>query len=253
MNIKAIAVDLDNTMLRSDETISDYSLAAMERIRATGVLLFVATGRSRMQADEFIRQLHPDGVAAFCGAFVEVGNRVLADGRISCENAIDLANALTERYGKVVGVEVDDVWHVNNPAYRDRAPVVGDFTGLPTGAIGRLSVMSDDYRVFAGFDFACYGAKMIYGTDAHIHCIYPANADKYHGVQMLCEHFGISPGDVAAFGDDYNDVNMLQQCGIGIAMGNAADVAKTAADEICGSNDSDGVVRWLLAKLELKF
>ena len=49
------------------------------------------------------------------------------------------------------------------------------------------------------------------------------------------------PKTIAAFGDDYNDVEMLKYCGLGVAMGNAADEAKQAADVICGTNDSDGL------------
>jgi hydroxymethylpyrimidine pyrophosphatase-like HAD family hydrolase len=50
---------------------------------------------------------------------------------------------------------------------------------------------------------------------------------------------------VVAFGDDYNDVEMLSECGIGVAMGNAIDECKAVADHICGDCDDDGMAKWL--------
>ena len=48
-----------------------------------------------------------------------------------------------------------------------------------------------------------------------------------------------------AFGDDYNDIEMLRDCGIGVAVANAIPEVKTAADYICDTNDNDGVAKWL--------
>jgi hydroxymethylpyrimidine pyrophosphatase-like HAD family hydrolase len=51
--------------------------------------------------------------------------------------------------------------------------------------------------------------------------------------------------DIIAFGDDYNDMEMLKNCGVGVAVANACDEAKSAADYVCGSNDEDGAANWL--------
>ncbi|BBB89727.1 MAG TPA: HAD hydrolase family protein [Methylomusa anaerophila] len=50
---------------------------------------------------------------------------------------------------------------------------------------------------------------------------------------------------VAAFGEDYNDVEMLRECGISVAVSTAIDEVKAVADDICGDCDEDGVARWL--------
>ena len=47
------------------------------------------------------------------------------------------------------------------------------------------------------------------------------------------------------FGDDFNDVEMLEKCGVGIAVGNAVIDAKRAADFLCDTNDNDGVARYI--------
>ena len=71
------------------------------------------------------------------------------------------------------------------------------------------------------------------------------DAQKAKAVKEVAEHFGISLSEVAAFGDDYNDVEMLRDCGTGVAVANAIEEAKTAAGIICGFNDEDGPARWL--------
>jgi hydroxymethylpyrimidine pyrophosphatase-like HAD family hydrolase len=68
---------------------------------------------------------------------------------------------------------------------------------------------------------------------------------KASGIKYIADYFSISLSEVAAFGDDYNDVDMLRECGAGVAMSNAIDECKAAADYICGDCDDDGVARWL--------
>jgi hydroxymethylpyrimidine pyrophosphatase-like HAD family hydrolase len=51
--------------------------------------------------------------------------------------------------------------------------------------------------------------------------------------------------ETAAFGDDYNDKEMLRDCGVGIAVANAIEEVKAVADYICDSNENDGVAKWL--------
>ena len=56
---------------------------------------------------------------------------------------------------------------------------------------------------------------------------------------------GISKGQIVAFGDDYVDVEMLAQCGVGVAMGNAVDGVRQYADIVIGDNDSDAIADYI--------
>jgi hydroxymethylpyrimidine pyrophosphatase-like HAD family hydrolase len=71
------------------------------------------------------------------------------------------------------------------------------------------------------------------------------DATKWNGIKALAQHFDIYTDEVAAFGDDYNDVEMLKNCGVSVAVENALDEAKTVAGYICGTNDEDGVAGWI--------
>lgn len=70
-------------------------------------------------------------------------------------------------------------------------------------------------------------------------------AQKMRAVKEIAAHYQITPEEIVAFGDDYNDMEMLQGCGIGVAMENAIDDVKRLADEVCADNDADGVAGWL--------
>jgi hydroxymethylpyrimidine pyrophosphatase-like HAD family hydrolase len=75
------------------------------------------------------------------------------------------------------------------------------------------------------------------------------NADKMNGVGALSAYFDIPAENIAAFGDDYSDIAMIRGCGMGVAVANAIEEVRNAADYICGDNDGDGVANWLWANV----
>ena len=77
------------------------------------------------------------------------------------------------------------------------------------------------------------------------------NATKECAIQLLAEKLDISLDKIIAFGDDFNDIEMLKICGMGIAMENAIKQVKEAADYITKSNNDDGVA-WYLEKFYLE-
>ena len=74
-------------------------------------------------------------------------------------------------------------------------------------------------------------------------------ATKENAILKACEICGIALEDVTAFGDDAPDIGMLKLCGTGVAMGNAIDSVKEAADIVIGSNDADGIAKYLEQRL----
>jgi len=74
---------------------------------------------------------------------------------------------------------------------------------------------------------------------------YHPEATKEQALVAAAAALGISLAEVAAFGDDANDIAMLSACGHGVAVANAIDAAKAAADDVCDDCDEDGVARWI--------
>ncbi len=81
----------------------------------------------------------------------------------------------------------------------------------------------------------------IFRSDPFFLEILPLGVDKAYGLERLIKILGISKQDVIACGDGYNDITMLQFAGLGVAMKNATEQTKAAADYITLSNDEDGI------------
>ena len=80
--------------------------------------------------------------------------------------------------------------------------------------------------------------------------VIPKVINKGQGLRDICRTLGISPEEVIAFGDAANDIPMLQAAGVGVAMGNAADAVKAAADRITRTNNEDGIAAALAELLD---
>ena len=93
-------------------------------------------------------------------------------------------------------------------------------------------------------DFSRYNCHVYYCPDTKWYMVMAKEAKKINSIRRLTGHFGISLAEVAAFGDDHNDIEMLRQCGIGVAVGNAIGEAKSAANRTCDTNENDGVAKW---------
>jgi Cof subfamily protein (haloacid dehalogenase superfamily) len=70
-------------------------------------------------------------------------------------------------------------------------------------------------------------------------------ADKAKALEIIAKHYGIERHEVMAIGDSYNDIEMLEWAGLGIAMGNAFETVKDAADFVTASNEEEGVAEAL--------
>ena len=75
--------------------------------------------------------------------------------------------------------------------------------------------------------------------------IYHKKANKLLAIEAITNEENISIENVITFGDDYNDMEMIEKCGIGIAMENGIDEIKNIAKYICRNNDQDGVAKWI--------
>ena len=87
----------------------------------------------------------------------------------------------------------------------------------------------------------------LYYTVAHGYLIQIMNksATKWNGIQTMLNVCECSSDEVAYFGDDYDDIEPIQMCGIGIAVANGIDEVKDIADYITESNDTDGVAKFI--------
>jgi Cof subfamily protein (haloacid dehalogenase superfamily) len=254
--VRLIACDLDGTLLRPDSTVSDRSVAALRAAAAAGVYVVIASGRPPFMLDP---------VLPFVGDAVSHG--VLANGSLVCtlpdgtelrrvrfelDTAVGVVHRLRSidpRYG--FALATDAGW-AQEPGFFERMPVgrmapdCDDVLAAAAGATEALKLMAfhDDHPAHALLDLlpTLLGPHLAI-THMGADCVEigPTGIDKGTGLAWLCAHLGIDPVDVVAFGDEYNDHEMLRFAGHGVVMANANEHTRALADEIAPGNADDGV------------
>jgi Cof subfamily protein (haloacid dehalogenase superfamily) len=247
-NIKLIVADLDNTLLRRDKTISDYTADVFRRLRGRGVLTAFATARPIRASKHAVQN---DALVAHNGANVLIGNEIIHRIGIEPSDAKQIMTTLVRAFpGATLSIEIDDVLYANFDAAEEWESVSferSDFSDLPRTPADKIIVgglPSAELRKAAGY----IPNSLYYEPSSGAHplgLIMRREATKWNGIQILARKLGINIEEIAAFGDDWNDVEMLTHCGVGVAMANAIDACKAAADYICGDCDDDGVAQWL--------
>ena len=253
MDIKMIITDLDSTLLRSDKTISDYTADILRRCRDKGLKLVFATARPKRTVVRFLGNIETDALIVHNGAVIQAGDKVLDRNGIAIETKTRILQAISRDYpSATISVEIDDLNFSNFDMKLEWAydeGVITDFTDLPDKPADKIAVGVSSHDEIAKFAAYLPDDLYIQMCDGRLGLIMHKNATKMAGIENVCRHFGISISQTVAFGDDYNDITMLKSCGVGVAVDNAIDEAKAAADFICAANDDDGVAKWLESSL----
>ena len=254
MRPKLIATDLDRTLLRTDRTISPYTAGVFARLQGAGIPIVFATARSHHNIANILSIIPADGIIGNGGAIVTFGKtevyRALMD--------IEITNEILRRLSKspdcgYISAENDKAYFYDDPTTEHRAwaktltlgfPKFWDFSQMLTAPAHKITAQID-HKAAADLvaDMPDVGVLGFFDEPwtrfAHI------NATKWRALAALAEYLKIDPAHIAAFGDDYNDIEMLENTGISVAVANAIPKAIAAAKYACDSNDNDGVAKWL--------
>ncbi|MBP5449039.1 MAG: HAD family phosphatase [Spirochaetales bacterium] len=255
-NIQLILTDLDDTLLRSDKTISERTAVTLAKCRSKGILVGFSTLRGRDGIAKYISQINPDVLICNGGSMVyykdnvihqetflmEQSQRLLAEAyRIigdRCEMTLDTPDSLywNRKDDKSATYEVkcryDDMRDFREP-------------------VCKICVQTDNADIARRIAAAAGDISYIPFSDIPWYKFSPKNATKENGIHILSKKLNIPTAQMAAFGDDFSDIGMLQAVGYGIAMGNAIVPVKNAALEITAGCNDDGVAEWLEKNVNL--
>lgn len=271
----ALLLDLDGTLLDSDERISRETHSALRAAREAGVCLVTVTGRSLMSAQPVIDELAFDtptvlfnGCAVWCPA-----ERRLVEERLLSNRTNRSVLAWADRRDAQVIVMTAGEKITHEPRNDFERRNFEGFYGLqfvPRNELFReytirLSMLVDDPESEpAARDLEAAAGGMVYvshfplsilprhranpysAVDAHPPC-----RGKAEALRLVEERYGIRPERVVAVGDGENDVPMLTAAGLGVAMGNAQGEALAAADRVIGTNDTPAIAE-LIEELFLR-
>jgi Cof subfamily protein (haloacid dehalogenase superfamily) len=248
-----IVTDLDRTLLRTDKMISGHTADVLNRCHARGIKIVFATARPKRTVLAFTEAIPADCLICHNGAVAFLEGIPMFHHGIEPAVTVRILKNLQELFlNPMLSVEIADTLYANfdvSALWNNIAAIQTDFSDLPRQPADKILVgisdMRDLEKIEALLSKERYSELYVEGSDGTLGLILNRYATKWNAIKTLAEHWGIAVDQIAAFGDDMNDIKMLQNCGVGVVVANALEEAKAAADVVCASNDEDGVAMWL--------
>ena len=256
---RAVAFDLDDTLLRDDLTISDETVQVLRKLAAKGVHIIPASGRAQMSMIGFVSQLNCSSLYICCnGAEIRDGKShdLLHTEMFSMKLAREIA-AFGKKHacyahtydGACFYYNVESEWSRRYAASSLLTGVfVGDLEKYIREPRNKILMMADEKKISA----MLIQAREQFAGRASVTCskpwfleFNPPDATKGNALSFCASHLGLSLQDCIAFGDSLNDLSMLQAAGRGVLMGNGRADLISLCDDRCGTNQEDGVAHYL--------
>jgi len=271
MHYRLLALDVDGTLLDPAGELRSAVQEAVMAVQQRGLRVVLCTGRRFRTARPLAQALQLDGpLVVHNGALVKdlASGQTLQQSYIAAE-MYHPALALLRRLS--TPMMYVDAFHENvdiltepmeraHPFQREylqdqlaHCRIVDDIASPLAHGVLMLSIMADGTNLQALRPVV----EQTMGTRGRVHLlvnknyqgyileILHAKVSKWQALQQLAAQQGITPEEIIAVGDDHNDLDMIRYAGLGIAMGNAVDTVKAAADAITSSNAEDGLAQAL--------
>lgn len=263
VRIKAIFLDLDGTLNNDEKIITPRTKAALMEAQQRGIRVVLASARP---APGLYKERDLLRLQTYGGILMSYNGGMLVDaasGKVLFETAMDMELArsvlrfletlpvtpiiddgkeffVTDPKGYQVEYECQ-----NNRMTCKQVENLADFLSFAPIKI-LMSVAPEKCKQTQEL-IACRLPKelTVVQTAPFYLEVIPSVINKGQGVLDTCKVLGIDPRETVAFGDAENDIPMLQKAGVGVAMGNAAEKVKEAADAVTATNNEDGIAVWL--------
>jgi Cof subfamily protein (haloacid dehalogenase superfamily) len=255
---RVVASDLDGTIVRSDGTLSARTVAAIAAVEAAGASFVMVTGRPVRWMRQIAEDTGHRGLAVCANGAVLYDlhtEQVVRSWLLAPEAAGSVVEALRQVLpGIAFAVERLERGFGHEPAYRPRwdpgervarAPVEQLLSPDVVKLLARHETLSADELLAAARAAVPDGAELTHSSQDGLVEISAVGVSKASGLAAVCAERGVAPAEVVAFGDMPNDVPMLSWAGRAVAVANAHPEVLAVADEVCPSNDDDGVAVWL--------
>ncbi|MDQ6599007.1 HAD family hydrolase [Bacillus salipaludis] len=252
MNVRAVFIDMDGTLLTASNNITRRNMEGIYKLMNQGVKVFLATGRHYEVTAPYHKEIGLqtpmiclNGAAihdAVTGRAIQMKTVRLNEERfhdLTAENPCNvMIHTVNGLYCKETNEEIDYWTKVGQipPSY------IGDLRQANYQDVLKYSVRtgipSQEFSAMFKNE-----ADVINWNDG-FELVAP-NVSKWSAIRSLLREFRISPNEVVAIGDGPNDIEMLRHVGTGVAMGNASEEVKAAADFVTGHHENDGLAEFI--------
>ena len=244
-NVETIVFDLDRTLLHTDKTISSYSIKVLQECKNRGIKIMVATARPLRTTTQYSELIDFDAMVVSNGARIIYNNQQTND-YINFESAKHMLSTFKCYPHLRITLETGDCAYSNLPIEDYETILCDDLVDVAKreGVLKLLvhldtedaldivkSTLNDD----------------VYYTVAHGYLLQIMNntATKWNGIKTMLDICNCSVDKTIYFGDDQDDIEPLSMCGVGVAVSNGINEAKSVADYITETNDEDGVAKFI--------
>ncbi|WP_301099080.1 pyridoxal phosphatase [Otariodibacter sp.] len=262
MTYEAIAFDLDGTLLSSQSAILESSKVAIKKVREKGIKVFIVTGRHHTAVRPYYKELELDTPVVCCNGTYLYDfhhDEVLSSNPLTTEQAISLVKSSREQGFHIAMYTRDAMtFEVLNPhfekllAWVDTCPIdakpdihqVNHFDTYLDGKTIIWKVLISDsnslkmQKYVDNLPLDQFSPEWSWSDRVDITA---SGNSKGKCLAELLKLENINPENVVAFGDNFNDVSMLESVGMGIAMGNSELEIQHKAKKVIGSNNEDSI------------
>ena len=260
MNYRMIVLDLDDTLLKDDRTVSEMTRRRLLEAQQQGTVVVLASGRPTYAMQHLAQELC---LAQYGGYLISFnGARITACENGAVLSSVDISHAqmcrlfdLAQEQNVYIQTYTED--HILVSKDNEYTQIEKEITGMdvvecadfkaeiPKTAVKAMMLEHPDRLKQVEQALRPVIKDELYMTITKpffLEFMNPA-VDKGKSLVTLAAHLGISMKQVIAVGDSYNDISMIEAAGLGVAMGNAVEAVKQAADYETDDNEHDGVAR----------
>ncbi|WP_157911702.1 Cof-type HAD-IIB family hydrolase [Alteribacter populi] len=249
LKYKLVALDLDGTLLNSQGQLPEKHVEIVREAEEAGVTIVIATGRYFMQTEWIIDQLEYKGVLVSNdgAATIKTDTKELIDEFSYSIHELEplirycrkhrIHFSVCTAYDYFVELLYDHQAEIHKQ-HEIRHTFHDDVLQLKENVM--KFTISDNRKVSGWQEIECANLRRKVDNPFFKEYIHPESS-KTSSLKKVMKQLNILPSEMIAIGDYYNDLDMLEYAGLGIAMGNAPEDVKRIANDVTLSNDEDGV------------
>lgn len=254
-----LVLDLDGTLTNSKKEISPRNQQTLLRLQQNGVRIVLASGRPTYGVAPLADALHMKEYGGFIlsyngGEIIEWGTGRLLYKKLLPDEVVPVLYTAAIRNNQTILTYNNEYILTENPddeyvckeAFLNKMEIraVNDFLEAAPRPLPKCLIVGDPDRLIrteAELSLRLQGQISVYRSEPYFLELVPMGIDKAQSLSVLLDKLGLTREAMVAMGDGYNDLSMIKFAGMGVAMANAQEPVKQAADYITLSNDEDGV------------
>ncbi len=256
MNYKLLVMDLDDTILDNNNNVPENTIEVINNLKNKGMQIIIATGRMLCSAIPIIKRMGLSGpMITYNGAYIKdtYHNTVLYHKTMEMDHARKILNE-AEQNNLHLNLYIDDKLFVaeenNLSKYYEKtsgikAQDVGSLAEFISKPPTKLLIISENIELQKEY-LAYFQEKyqhlleVTMSKSLFIEFMAPG-VSKANALKIVASNLGIDLSEVVAIGDGWNDLEMIKEAGLGIAMGNSPQGVREEADLVAPPNDREGV------------